>query len=154
MTATPERARRRFPERPGRLIPAPIGLNAEFYALAAHGTLHFQRCEKCGTWRHPPRFRCAGCGSERWVWQPSTGRGRIFTWTVTHQVVDPAFAAEVPYAVVVAEMDEGVRVVGTTLGIEPADLALDAPVTVVLEVVAPEVALMHFEPADQAPSER
>ena len=27
------------------------------------GELRLQRCAACGTWRHPPRYRCAACGS-------------------------------------------------------------------------------------------
>ena len=74
-----------------------------------------------------------------------SGRGRIFSWTVTHQPLDPAFA--VPYAVVVVELEEGPRLVGNLLGLAPADLALDLPVTAELEPVSDTVALVHFRPA-------
>ncbi|HZJ28293.1 MAG TPA: OB-fold domain-containing protein [Acidimicrobiia bacterium] len=141
-----------FPERPGRVLPTPVGLNAEFYERAATtGRLHFQRCDACGRWRHPPRFRCAGCGSELWSWSPASGRGRVFSWTVTHRPVDPAFAAELPYAVLVVEMDEGVRVVGSLIGLPPGQLELDLPVVAELEIVAAEVALVHFRPVGPSP---
>jgi uncharacterized OB-fold protein len=137
----------RFPDRPGRIVPASGGLDGEFYRRAAEtGRLHFQRCDRCGAWRHPPRHRCARCGSDAWTWRPASGRGRVFTWTVTHRPVDPAFAAELPYAVVVAEMEEGVRLVGTLLDLPPAALALDLPVEAVLEQVSGTVALTHFRP--------
>ena len=67
------------------------GPNAEFYRWAARGELRLQRCADCGTWRHPPRHRCAACGSRASTWEPVSGRGRIFSWTVTHQALDPAF---------------------------------------------------------------
>jgi uncharacterized OB-fold protein len=127
-----------------RVVPDPVGLNAEFYAHAATGTLHFQRCDDCATWRHPPRFLCAGCGSDRWSWQASSGRGRVFTWTVTHRQFDPAF--EPPYAIVVVETDEGVRVVGAPRDLEPSDLALDLPVDIVLDPVTDTIALLTFRP--------
>jgi uncharacterized OB-fold protein len=76
---------------------------------------------------------CAACGSERWEWALATGRGRVFTWTVTHQALHPAYADDVPYALVVVEMDEGVRMVSSLCGLDPADLALDLPVEVVFE---------------------
>src|SRR5262245_9871133 len=97
-----------------RVVPSPDGLNAEFYAECAKGRLSFQRCDDCRTWRHPPRVMCAACGSWNWHWQPSSGLGRIYTWTVTHQAMHPAFAGDTPYAVVVVELDEGVRVVSGT----------------------------------------
>ena len=130
---------------PGRMIPDPIGLNAELYAHWARGELRLQRCDDCQTWRHPPRYLCAHCGSPRYTWELSAGKGRVFSWTVTHRAVDPAF--EPPYAIVVTELDEGPRLVGTITGLEPADLALDLEVVVELEPVSDRVALVSFRPA-------
>ena len=113
-------------------LPKPEGMNAEFYEHCARRELRFQRCE-CGVWRHPPRVLCAACGSEGWEWAPASGRGRVFTWTVTHQALHPAYADDVPYALLVVEMDEGVRMVSTLRDLDPADLALDLPVEVVFE---------------------
>jgi uncharacterized OB-fold protein len=132
-------------ERPPRLLPAPVGLNAEFYAHAAQGSLCFQRCDDCGAWRHPPRFLCATCGSERFTWTPSSGRGKVFSWTVTHRPIDPSF--ELPYAVLVVEMEEGVRVVGNLTALRPDELRLDRPVVVELEKMTDTIALLTFRPA-------
>jgi uncharacterized OB-fold protein len=66
----------------------------------------------------------------------------VFSWTVTHQQLDPAF--DVPYAVVVVELDEGPRLVGNLRGLAPAELALDLPVEAELEPVSEQVALVHF----------
>ena len=129
-----------------RTVPAPVGLNAEFYAWCARGELRFQRCTKCSVWRHPPRFLCAACGSAEWDWTLATGRGSIFSWTVTHQGLDPAYADELPYAVVVAEMDEGPRLVGNLREMLPSELRLDLAVEVVFEPVTDVIALTHFRP--------
>ena len=128
-----------------RLIPAPIGLNAEFYAFCARGELRLQRCTNCGTWRHPPRRRCAACASVDVSWELASGRGRVFSWTVTHRPIDPAFTP--PYAIVIAELDEGPRLVGNLRGVEPAGLALDLPVMVELERISDAVGLVWFRPA-------
>jgi uncharacterized protein len=113
-------------------LPKPEGLNAEFYEHCARCELRFQRCE-CGVWRHPPRVLCVACGSERWEWALASGRGRVFTWTVTHQALHPAYADDVPYALLVVEMNEGVRMVSTLRDLDPVDLALDLPVEVMFE---------------------
>ena len=128
-----------------RLLPTPVGLNAEFYAFLAQGELRVQRCDACGTWRHPPRHRCAACGSADAHWATPAGRGRLFTWTVTHRAVDPAFTP--PYAIVVVELDEGPRLVGNVRGLEPSELALDLPVVVEIERVTAEIGLLWFRPA-------
>ncbi|MGZ4794773.1 MAG: Zn-ribbon domain-containing OB-fold protein [Acidimicrobiia bacterium] len=137
--------------RPERMLPGGDGLGAEFYEHAARtGVLHLQRCSECATWRHPPRIRCAPCGSDRWTWEPATGNGRLFTWTVTHRAVDPAFAEELPYVIAVVELDEGPRVVGNVVGIVPDALRLDLPVRVVLDRRSDTVALVDFALRDDA----
>ncbi len=133
--------------RPDRMLPAPDGLGAEFYArAAATDVLHLQRCSDCDTWRHPPRVLCAACGSGAWTWQPTSGQGRVFTWTITHRATDPAFAEELPYAVLVVALDVGPRVVGNLIGLDPAELRLDLPVQVVLDHRSDSVALVDFTP--------
>ncbi len=131
--------------RPERMLPGTDGLGAEFYEHAARtGRLHLQRCDTCGRWRHPPRIRCAACGSDAWAWQPVAGTGRLFTWTVTHRAVDPAFAGELPDVVAVVQLDEGPRVVGNVVGLAPEDLTLDLPMRVVLDHRSDTVALVDF----------
>ncbi len=126
-------------------IPKPEGLNADFYRECANGRLCFQRCDDCGNWRHLPRYLCASCGSAAFRWTESSGRGRIFSWTVTHQAAHPAFSADTPFAIVVVEMEEGVRLVSDLPGVALDSLALDLPVEVFLESVSSEIGLPHFQ---------
>ncbi len=112
-------------------------LAAAFYTECGKGHLSFQRCGDCDRWRHLPRQRCGECGSAAWTWEPSSGVGRVVSWTVTHRAPHPGFADQVPYAVVIVELEEGVRMVSGLRGLEPQALTLDLPVRVV------------FEPADE-----
>jgi uncharacterized OB-fold protein len=128
-----------------RLLPSAVGLNGEFYAFLARSELRLQRCAACGTWRHPPRHRCAHCASVDATWEPATGRGRVFSWTVTHRAVDPAFTP--PYAILVVELAEGPRLVGNLRGLEPSELVLDLPVAVEIEHASDTVGLLWFRPA-------
>lgn len=133
---------------PNRMVPMAVGLNAEYYRLAAEtGVLHVQRCGGCGLHRHPPRVSCASCGSDVWAWAPVTMRGEIWSWTVTHRVTDPAFLDEGTFAVVVVELDEGVRVVGNTIGIDHTDLRIGLPVRIVLDRRSDTAALIDVVPA-------
>ena len=132
-------------ERPPRALPNPTGPSAELYAYWARGELRLQRCAACGEWRHPPRYRCAACGSDAVTWDLASGRAHVFTWTITHRSVDPAF--EPPYAIVVAELEEGPRLVGNLAGIANDELRLDLPVAVALEPANDAVALVTFRPA-------
>jgi uncharacterized OB-fold protein len=127
-----------------RLLPSTEGLNGEFYAFLAAGELRLQRCGACGTWRHPPRIRCAHCGSRDVNWEPASGHGHVFSWTVTHRAVDPAFTP--PYAILVVELEEGPRLVGNLRGLEPSELVLDLPVVVEIEHASDAVGLLWFRP--------
>ena len=120
------------------------GMTAEFYGFCPNGELRFQRCDGCGTWRHPPRVRCAKCGSGEWTWTRSSGRGTVFTWTTVHQAMHPAFAADVPYVVSVVETDEGVRIVTNLLGVDPTEVRLGLPVAVEFETRPDGVTLPQF----------
>ncbi len=132
---------------PARPLPALAGLTGEFYAWCAQGELRFQRCDACGAWRHVPREICARCGAAAWSWARSSGRGRIFTWTVAVRAMHPAFAADAPYAPVVVEMDEGVRLVGQMVDCSPDALAIDMPVEVVFVPASADVTLPKFRRA-------
>ena len=130
-----------------RPLPQPDDdLTAAFWEHCAKGALFFQRCSSCQTWRHLPRPRCAKCGSKEWSWRPSTGRGVIFSWTITHQPLLRNFPEEVPYAAIVVELDEGVRMVSGLRGLKPSELELDLPVEVVFEDVGEGVKMPFFRP--------
>ena len=107
---------------PSPRAPTPEGLNLEFYQRAAQGVLHLQRCDECGRFRHPPRYMCPSCGSPSYSWVPSTAEGSLFSWTVTHFPFDRGWAEELPYATLVVELDEGVRVIGALSGLDHAEL--------------------------------
>jgi hypothetical protein len=130
-----------------RPLPQPTDPLVEaFWKQCSERRLCFQRCTECGAWRHPPRVLCARCGSPRWNWERSSGRGRIFSWTVTHQELVRNFPEPVPYAVIVVELEEGVRMVSGLRGLPWQQLAIDLPVKVVFEDVGDGMKLPFFEP--------
>lgn len=114
-------------------LPSAAGLAAEFHAFCSRGELRFQRCRACDAWRHVPRELCSECGSTAFEWAASSGRGRVFTWTVVERALHPAFSSETPYAPVVIDMDEGVRIVSQIVDCAPDELAIDMPVEVTFE---------------------
>jgi uncharacterized OB-fold protein len=130
-----------------RPLPLLAGLAGEFYGFCRAGELRFQRCAECGRWRHVPRERCAGCASKRFSWERSSGRGRVYTWTVAVRSLHPAFPAERPAVPVVVEMEEGVRVVSEVVDCAPAELRIGLPVEVAFEEAAPGVVLPKFRRA-------
>ena len=128
-------------------VPAPEGLTLEFHRrAAATGTLHLQRCRACAAFRHPPRYYCPACFSGEWDLVPSTERGVVYSFVVSHRSVDPAWAEQVPFATVAVELDEGPRVLGALRGLDPAALDLGQRMRVLVEPKGEEFAFLWVEP--------
>lgn len=128
----------------GKPVPRGDGLNGEFYQFCQQQELRFQRCQACQAWRHMPREACPKCGSFDWTWERSSGKGKLYSWTVIHRALQPGFADDVPYAAAVVELDEGVRVVSHVVGVAPDALRIDMPLEVIFDKVTPEVTLPKF----------
>ncbi len=123
----------------------PSSLFAQFYACCGRRQLSFQRCSDCRAWRHVPRNTCDQCGSTTWAWEPSTGRGTLFSWTVVHRALHPSLKDQVPYAVVLVETDETVRLISQLVDYKPSmRLSGGMSVEVVYQDVGPGLALPKF----------
>lgn len=117
-----------------------------FDAARAH-RLVVQRCRQCGTCRFPARQSCSRCLGGEADWVPTSGRGTVFSYGVVHQVYHPAFAADVPYAVIVVELEEGVRMTANIVDCPLDALRIGLPVEVCFEDRTAEVSLPQFRPA-------
>ena len=124
--------------------PRPVTyLDEQFWQHCATGKLG---CEQCGTWRHIPRYMCAKCGSDEWAWRESTGRGEVYTWTVCYMPMSREFETIFPYAVLVVEMEEGVRITAGLRELDYQELSIGLPVEVVFEPLADGTQLPFFRP--------
>lgn len=134
-----------------RFIPNPpprpqSPLDEQFWAHCANGVLAFQCCDACGKWRHIPRYMCAHCGSDRWSWRESSGQGEIYTWTVCYMPMSREFETAFPYAAVVVEMAEGVRLTAGLRDLDVELLAIGLPVEVTFEPLEGGGQLPFFRP--------
>src|SRR3989442_222830 len=86
-------------------------------ALARH-ELYFQRCRDCGTARFYPRAVCPSCLSSATEWVRASGRGTVYTFTVTQQNQSPGFREELPYVLAMVELAEGPRPVPNPAEVE------------------------------------
>jgi uncharacterized OB-fold protein len=118
-----------------RPLPTPSELTEGFWAAAARGELVVQRCAGCGRLRHYPQPMCPECHSTDWTWTPVSGRGVVYTFTISHQAFHPAWANAVPYVVATIELDEGVRMVADLPADDVDDVAIGRPVEVFFDDV-------------------
>ena len=78
-----------------------------------------------------------------------SGRGRVYSYVVTHQAVHPAFAGHTPLATVEVALAEGPRLTSNLVDVQPEQVAIDMDVEVVFETVAEGVVLPFFRRARQ-----
>jgi|TARA_B110000211_G_C13796862_1_gene428757 uncharacterized OB-fold protein len=101
-------------------VPAPRidnPLDRPFWQATAAGKLKIQRCSVCESFWFPARVACAHCPSGELVWEVVSGKGRIWSYTIAHPPLLPAFAKYAPYVVAVIELAEhaSLRMVGNIL---------------------------------------
>ena len=130
-----------------RPLPVPDLDSAPFWEACRRHELRFQRCGDCGAFRFPPNPVCHRCRSRAVEWAESSGKGAVFSWIVVVHPVLPMWRPYVPYAVVLVEMDEGVRMAGNLRGCAPEDIREGMRVEVTFEDVTPEVTLPQFRAA-------
>jgi uncharacterized OB-fold protein len=129
-------------------LPLPVitTLSKVFWDGCKEEKLLYQHCRDCGEVIFFPKYLCPNCMSHNLEWLESKGKGKIATFTVTHNFAPPAFMAEVPYCVAIIELDEGYRMMSNMVECDFEELECDMPVEVVFDQVTEEVTLPKFRP--------
>jgi len=128
-------------------LPQIDNVNAEYWQAAREGRLLVQQCPACGHRQWYPRALCTECGAEP-EWLETAGRGTVHTFTVIRQQGIPAFKAELPYAVVMVDLEEGPRVFGAMPGVDVARVAIPLPVEVYFVAAADDTGVPYWRPID------
>ena len=127
-------------------LPTPSPLTQPFWDGLDEGVVRVQRCADCREYQFYPRPHCVACLSERLDWVLLSGRGKVYSFTVVRRAMNPAFAADVPYAYAIVELDEGPRLMTNVVGCAVEDVEVDMPVRAVYDRVTSEITLLKFEP--------
>lgn len=141
---TPEAPEGRKPEPPAPRRPRPVinRDNAGFWAGVAGHRLLIQRCTECRTLRFPWLPGCSRCGSPEWDTVEASGAGTVFSYVVLHHPPFPAF--DLPYAVGLVELAEGVRMVSNIVGVPHDRVRIGMPVRLAFQRVDEEFELPVF----------
>ncbi len=83
-----------------------------FRAGLAQGELLVQKCNDCGGLNMYPRHACPHCQSLSLGWQKASGRGILHSYTVLRQGAPQGFEGDLPYALGVVKLQEGVQLLG------------------------------------------
>jgi len=126
-------------------LPAINALTAPHWEGTRAGRLHVQKCKACGTLRYPPNPWCAKCRSDGSEWVDLSGKGKIWSWCVFHRPYFKGFESEMPYAVVLVELDEGIRLYSNLVGVRHEDIHIGMRVRAEFQRATDEVMLIKFK---------
>ena len=128
-------------------LPSPDADTAEFWRGLREGRLLLQHCADCGGMQYYQQAACRACGGEHLTHRAASGRGTVHSFSVVHRAPGPAFKADVPYAVLLVELEEGPRMISTYVDGSPDDVGFDMPVMLAFDKITEEVTLPRFRKA-------
>lgn len=101
--------------------PHPDAETIGYWEAASRSELSMARCVECRRWQHPPLERCPACRSAI-VFEPLAGTGSVFSYIDVHQPCVPGFLDDLPYRVVLVELDDqpGLRLASSVARSAPA----------------------------------
>src|SRR5271170_7983195 len=93
-----------------RPAPAFTDRSADYWTSGAEGILRIARCQSCGLFLHPPLPACPRCYRQEVEFEPVSGEGVIYSWTVNRYQWTAGM--EPPYILAQVELveQEGLRV--------------------------------------------
>ena len=128
---------------PSLPLPVPNEDTQPFWDYCKAGELRVQRCTSCGTLRHPPRPTCAECGSFDLEWVKLSGKGTIYTYSVSHQAIHAGLEGLIPHTAILVQLEEG-PLVTSNLVEGDERVAIGLPVELAFDAVTDEITLPKF----------
>jgi uncharacterized OB-fold protein len=129
--------------------PLPDAESGFFWAGAQQNRLMVQRCDECRRYQHPPRPACRHCLAASLTPTEVSGRGTVYTYTVTVQAFHPSLVDKVPYILAVVELAEqpNLKIITNLVDCTEDEVTTGMPVEVVFDHVDEELTLPKFRPA-------
>lgn len=130
-------------------LPQATTISAPYWdGLKAH-EVRLQQCEH-GHWLFFPRTHCPTCGSRQLAWQTVAGEGTLYSFTVARVPTLPEFSDEMPQLLAVVELEQGVHINTTLVGVDPAALRVGQRLRPVFDERPGSVTLLRYTPLDSA----
>ncbi len=128
-------------------LPTVSGETKPFWDACRRGQLLIQKCDRCDEYQFYPRGICANCWSEDIKWVTASGKGTVWTYTVTYQNRTPGFAEDVPYVLALVELEEGVKMFTNIIECAHREVAIGMPVEVIFRQANNQISVPYFKPA-------
>lgn len=132
-------------------LPVPDPVTQPFWDSLKSHAAQIQYSPTAKRWVYYPRNVCPYTGSRELEWRPISGKGTVYAFTINYIARNPGggFAAEVPYAIVLVELEEGARIMANLVDCpaDPAKIKVGMPVELVYQDVNDTITLPAFRPA-------
>ena len=115
-----------------------------FWSAAKRHELVLPRCNACGYVWFPPYESCPTCLSPDRNFVRASGRGTVWASIEMSKPYIPSFAGELPYNVVLIQLEEGPKMYSNIVGASYDRIRIGAEVEVVFEDVTEEITIPKF----------
>jgi uncharacterized protein len=116
-----------------------------FWDATALGKLLLRKCDDCSELIWYPRAFCPGCASTNTSWVESSGKGTIYSFSITRKGAG-AWTPVGPYVIAYVELDEGPRVLSNIVGGSVEDVRIGMSVRVVFDDTGEGMSVYRFTP--------
>ncbi|HEY3653790.1 MAG TPA: OB-fold domain-containing protein [Steroidobacteraceae bacterium] len=106
-------------------FPPLTDLNRPYVEAGGGNTLMLQQCNNCANIWFPSAQHCPKCLAQDFAWKAMSGRAKLWSWVVMHQIYFKSFKDEVPYVVAFVELEEGPHLMSTVVDIDREQLRCD-----------------------------
>lgn len=135
-------------ENPAKPLPTATPTSRPFWEGLREQKVRLQRCRACESWIYYPRSHCNRCLSRDLEWNEIPGTGTLHTFSLARVPTAIFFADEVPQMLAVVELDEGVRLSTTLVGVDEQSIEIGMRVRPVFEPTeGGEGVLLRYTPA-------
>ncbi len=128
-----------------RPTPQPTPTTQAFWDGAKKGKLMLQWDPRSRKYQFWPRSNSVRTGRRNLRWQATSGRGELYSFTITH-VPTPGFEAKAPYVIGLVELDEGVRMIANLVNVTPDEISIGMRLKVAWEKLNDDITYFAFEP--------
>jgi uncharacterized protein len=119
--------------------PNPNPETAAFWEAANEGRFLIKSCGDCGKPHWYPRAVCPHCFSANTTWRPASGRGTIYSYSVTRRIA-------APYAIAYVTLEEGPTMMTNIVDCDLDGLAIGRKVELVFKSSQGGQAVPMFRP--------
>ena len=128
-------------------LPIPDIFDKPYWEAVKKHELRMQKCLNCAEIWFPPNPICPKCISKNYKWTTLSGKGKVWSFIVFHQLYFPSFSDEVPYNVVAVKLIEGPLMTSNMVECKNEDIHCDMLVEVTFDDVTERITLPKFKPA-------